>query len=91
MRAPAFTDRVLWKRRRPVISEDPWNPGKLVHYGRAELKQSDHRPVIAILECEIAELDVEKRKVVIDDVIKDMGPPDSTIVINVSLVCVFFV
>lgn len=87
MRAPAYTDRVVWKRRRPVMETEHsnnWNPGKLIHYGRAELKQSDHRPVIAILECEIAELDPEKRQYVIEDVIKDMGPPDSTIVINVS-------
>lgn len=51
-RAPAWTDRVLWKRRvqQPDSDKSPsWNFGNLVYYGRAELKQSDHRPVIAIL------------------------------------------
>lgn len=46
-RAPAWTDRVLWKRRKQSFGitndSETWSPGKLVHYGRAELKQSDHR------------------------------------------------
>ena len=76
-RIPAWTDRVLWKRRdqasytlfppqkaRPLVGEDfgyhvsdvltlysddlkqrqpYWHPGKLMYYGRAELKTSDHR------------------------------------------------
>ena len=48
-RAPAWTDRVLWKRRahQPDPDKNPgWNIGKLIYYGRAELKQSDHRPVL---------------------------------------------
>ena len=33
-----------------VNTSHPWHPGRLLHYGRAELKQSDHRPVVAVLE-----------------------------------------
>ena len=43
-RVPAWTDRVLWRRRH--LAKDPipnWSPGTVKFYGRAELKQSDHR------------------------------------------------
>ena len=50
MRSPAWTDRVLWHRSSPryrKIGEDGvpeyLNPGRILHYGRAELKTSDHR------------------------------------------------
>ena len=85
LRAPAWTDRVLWRRRKQIPDAEKlpnWNPGKLVHYGRAELKQSDHRPVIAIIDIEIHEIDKQKRSGVFNDVIKDLGPPDGTILIQ---------
>ncbi|KAJ8918742.1 hypothetical protein NQ315_015062 [Exocentrus adspersus] len=84
-RAPAWTDRVLWKRRNlcpdinGVVQE---SPGKLVYYGRAELKQSDHRPVIAIVDVEIRRIDEDKRHQVFYEVIADMGPPDGTIIVH---------
>lgn len=84
-RAPAWTDRVLWRRRQPIADSDgnaEFNPGKLVHYGRSELKQSDHRPVIAIIDIEICKIDNNRRQKVFYDVIKDLGPPDGTIVIQ---------
>lgn len=43
-RVPAWTDRVLWRRRQ--LARDPppgWSPGRVHWYGRSELKQSDHR------------------------------------------------
>ena len=33
-----------------VNTNHSWHPGRLLYYGRAELKQSDHRPVVALLE-----------------------------------------
>ncbi|XP_068145428.1 synaptojanin-1 [Drosophila tropicalis] len=86
-RAPAWTDRVLWRRRKALAEGDfgaAWNPGKLIHYGRSELKQSDHRPVIAIIDAEIMEIDQQRRRLVFEQVIRDLGPPDSTIVIHVQ-------
>jgi len=86
-RAPAWTDRVLWRRRKALAEGDfaasTWNPGKLIHYGRSELKQSDHRPVIAIIDAEIMEIDQQRRRAVFEQVIRDLGPPDSTIVVHV--------
>lgn len=51
-------------------------------YGRAELKQSDHRPVVAILDIEYATIDTDKRAQVFNEVIRDLGPPDATVVIQ---------
>ncbi|XP_076244789.1 synaptojanin isoform X1 [Calliopsis andreniformis] len=84
-RQPAWTDRVLWKRRKQVPDIDSptdWNPGKLIHYGRVELKQSDHRPVIAIIDIDIHCVDPDKRERVFKEVIQDLGPPDGTIVVK---------
>ncbi|XP_063219380.1 synaptojanin-1 isoform X2 [Bacillus rossius redtenbacheri] len=89
-RAPAWTDRVLWKRRKHIPDADlppDWDNGKLVHYGRAELKQSDHRPVIAIIDIDIFQVDDILRCKVFKDVIKDLGPPDATVVIQIEHQC----
>lgn len=61
---------------------EDWSPGRLLHYGRAELKQSDHRPVIATIEIEVCKIDVDRRSKVFYEVIKDLGPPDATIIIQ---------
>ncbi|XP_050497506.1 synaptojanin-1 isoform X1 [Diabrotica virgifera virgifera] len=84
-RAPAWTDRVLWKRRalNPDVNGAPQeSPGVLVFYGRAELKQSDHRPVIAMVDIEVRNINEQMRQKVFYEVIADMGPPDSTIIVN---------
>ncbi|XP_051541839.1 LOW QUALITY PROTEIN: synaptojanin-1-like [Myxocyprinus asiaticus] len=100
-RTPAWTDRVLWKRRKwnfdktaeelelnvvgaQVNEEDqyPWSPGDLKYYGRAELKTSDHRPVVAIIDVDILEVDPEARHQVYKDVIAMQGPPDGTILVS---------
>ncbi|XP_014252090.1 synaptojanin-1 [Cimex lectularius] len=84
-RAPAWTDRVLWKRR--FFGEekpDDWNPGVNVYYGRAELKQSDHRPVIAVLDIEIFDVEESLRDNVFKQAVKNTGPSDATVIINVD-------
>ena len=79
-RVPAWTDRVLWKRRKPQgaalyctvpnctvlfctalspwpgIPLESWTEPRLVFYGRAELKQSDHRPVIAVVDVQVGSI-----------------------------------
>ncbi|XP_062392395.1 synaptojanin-1 isoform X2 [Sardina pilchardus] len=101
-RTPAWTDRVLWKRRKwnfdktaeemnmnvvgaPSSEEEdltPWNSGTLKYYGRAELKTSDHRPVMAIIDVDVLEVDPEARHQVYKDVIALQGPPDGTILVS---------
>lgn len=84
-RAPAWTDRVLWKRRKLVPETDgDWNPGNLIFYGRAELKQSDHRPVIAIIDSILFRVHEGRRSRVFMEVIQDLGPPDATVIIQVE-------
>ncbi|XP_034034196.1 synaptojanin-1 isoform X2 [Thalassophryne amazonica] len=103
-RTPAWTDRILWKRRKwnfdktaeemNVVGatsasggkgespELPWTPGTLKYYGRAELKTSDHRPVVSIMDVDILEVDPEDRHQVYKDVISLQGPPDGTILVS---------
>lgn len=83
-RAPAWTDRVLWKRRKFLEGDSQmgWNHGKLVHYGRAELKQSDHRPVMAVIDVEIYRADENKREEIFWQVVEDEGPPDCTLLVE---------
>ncbi|XP_068457528.1 synaptojanin-1 isoform X3 [Clinocottus analis] len=103
-RTPAWTDRILWKRRKwnfnktaeemNVVGaastsgdndddpDNPWNPGTLKYYGRAELKTSDHRPVVSIIDVDILEVDPEERHQVYKEVIAQQGPPDGTILVS---------
>lgn len=84
-RAPAWTDRILWRSRKYTIDPETTSElamGKLLHYGRAELKQSDHRPVIAMLEIEALQVIHSKCMEVFYEVVKDLGPPDASIIIQ---------
>uniref|UniRef100_A0A670XXZ9 Synaptojanin-1 n=1 Tax=Pseudonaja textilis TaxID=8673 RepID=A0A670XXZ9_PSETE len=102
-RTPAWTDRILWRRRKWPFdrsAEDmdllnsnfddenkllyTWNPGSLLYYGRAELKTSDHRPVVALIDIDIFEVDAEERHKVFKEVIGVQGPPDGTIMISIK-------
>lgn len=66
-----------------VEGDNNWSPGKLIHYGRAELKQSDHRPVIALIDVEVSKINDRQRKDVFRKVLLDLGPPDGTICLKV--------
>ena len=41
---------------------DDWSEGEVVWYGRAELKQSDHRPVLAVIDIQARKVDTAKRE-----------------------------
>nr|XP_033793075.1 synaptojanin-2 isoform X1 [Geotrypetes seraphini] len=100
-RTPAWTDRVLWWRKKlpfektagdiNLLDNDldletkikhTWTPGALVHYGRAELEASDHRPVLAIVEVEVQEVDVTAREIALQEVSCAQGPLDATVVVQ---------
>ncbi|XP_037322738.2 synaptojanin-1 isoform X13 [Pungitius pungitius] len=103
-RTPAWTDRILWKRRKWNFNQtaeemnvvgaastsgetdddpdNPWSAGTLKYYGRAELKTSDHRPVVSIIDVDILEVDPEARHQVYKEVIAQQGPPDGTILVS---------
>jgi phosphatidylinositol-bisphosphatase len=67
----------------PDVSDD-WSPGECRYYGKADLRQSDHRPVICILDIQAQVVDEESRREVFNDTIAKLGPPDGTIVITVQ-------
>ncbi|XP_036098468.1 synaptojanin-1 isoform X2 [Molossus molossus] len=102
-RTPAWTDRVLWRRRKWPFdrsAEDldllnasfqdgskilyTWTPGTLLHYGRAELKTSDHRPVVALIDIDVFEVEAEERQNIYKEVIALQGPPDGTVLVSVQ-------
>uniref|UniRef100_A0A8C5KMJ8 Synaptojanin-2 n=1 Tax=Jaculus jaculus TaxID=51337 RepID=A0A8C5KMJ8_JACJA len=102
-RTPAWTDRVLWWRKKHpfdktagelnLVDNDldgntkvrhTWSPGTLRYYGRAELQASDHRPVLAIVEVEVQEVDVGARERVFQEVSSVQGPLDATVVVNLQ-------
>ncbi|XP_051840920.1 synaptojanin-1 isoform X2 [Antechinus flavipes] len=102
-RTPAWTDRILWRRRKWPFdrsAEDldllnasfqdeskvlyTWNPGTLLHYGRAELKTSDHRPVVALIDIDIFEVDAEARQNIYKEVIATQGPSDGTVLVSIK-------
>ena len=53
-RIPAYCDRVLWQREGESNLIDP---GRCVFYGRYEIKSSDHRPVVALIDINVAQAD----------------------------------
>lgn len=85
-RIPAWTDRILFRKFKPTrLSEKENNQldyGKIVFYGRAELKTSDHRPVIGEYNVELLKVDNEKLSQVFRDVVEKAGPPDATVIIK---------
>ncbi|GAB0186816.1 synaptojanin-2 [Grus japonensis] len=100
-RTPAWTDRVLWWRKKlpfektageiNLLDSDlnaetkvrhTWTPGALMYYGRAELQASDHRPVLAIVEVEVQEVNQAARESVFQEVSSFQGPLDATVMVN---------
>ncbi|CAK5060686.1 unnamed protein product [Meloidogyne enterolobii] len=70
-KTPAWTDRVLWMDKNNLV--------QLIHYGRSELKTSDHRPVYAIFQLNSLKFDFDKAEPIIRDIICSIGPPHSCV------------
>lgn len=87
-RSPAWTDRVLWRKRKFLTKtgvDDPYYvPVKQILYSRVELRTSDHRPVIALFELDYQKVNEEKKKKVLEDVVIEQGPPDATVIISLE-------
>lgn len=82
-RVPAWTDRVLWRRRQ--LTKEPaegWSSGTCKWYGRAELKQSDHRPILGIVDVQVHKVDEDKREKVFQEALEELGPPDGSVLIQ---------
>lgn len=84
-RVPAYTDRVLFKKRFPTRpDEELTDSEQICFYNRIELMSSDHRPVIAEFDIEVLWVDKEARNQVFDSVLDNCGPPDATIFVRVD-------
>jgi hypothetical protein len=53
------------------------------------LKQSDHRPVVAVIEIEAFSVEERKREKIFQEVIKQLGPSDATVILIAEDSCVF--
>ncbi len=59
-----------------------WHPGRLLYYGRTELKTSDHRPVLALIEIDNYRVNEQERAVCLRETLHELGPPDATIIVK---------
>lgn len=87
-RVPAYTDRILFKKKYPTrLGEDSLslNYGKIIFYGRCELKTSDHRPVIGEYNIEILKVDTKAREDLFRTVVESLGPQDATVIVKHKL------
>lgn len=84
-RIPAYTDRILFKKRHETHNEEELNDAKQIKfYNRIELLSSDHRPVVAEFEVEALDIDKTARNEVLDRVLEECGPPDATVFVRVD-------
>ena len=60
-------------------------PGRITHYGRAELKQSDHRPVLAVIEVKGCTVSTPSLNAAYESVVASLGPSDCTVVVEVGV------
>ena len=61
---PAWTDHVFFQNQH----DQGANPDLLAYYGRAELKQGDHQPVMAFFSLDILHTDMECTRAVLEEV-----------------------
>lgn len=81
-RIPSWTDRVLYKRKKYPYEEKE-SPGEIIFYGRADLKTSDHRPIIALINIEVLHINGPKRLEIFQNLVAS-GPPDGTIIVQIE-------
>ena len=62
-----------------------WTPGRVLHYGCAGLKQSDHRPVVALLEVDVRQVDPQRRHDTFERLVQQAGPPDASVILTVRV------
>jgi len=66
------------------LPEEEVNQGKLLMYNRAELKTSDHRPVMAMIDIEVLRSDDALRSCTFQRAVNWLGPPDGTVVLSLQ-------
>ena len=62
-RVPSWTDRILYKPSSCTLN----------FYGRSECTFSDHRPVLAIFDCQVSSVDQYKKQRVLYDILEGIN------------------
>lgn len=84
-RIPAWTDRILYCKLYPTnVNEtgEQLDYGQIEFYGRAELRTSDHRPVVARIICEVVKVCKSKMEEAFEQVAREAGPQDASLIIK---------
>jgi len=84
-RIPAYTDRILYCKMYPTNRNETGEQldyGQIEFYGRAELRTSDHRPVVARINCEVLKVNRLKMEEIYEQVVREAGPQDSSVIIK---------
>ena len=69
-RIPAWCDRVLWQRESDQSGANILDSGICVFYDRYEIKTSDHRPVVALIDVSVPKVNEELLEEVIAEEIQ---------------------
>ena len=69
-RIPAWCDRVLWQRESDQSGANILDSGICVFYDRYEIKTSDHRPVVALIDVSVPKVNEELLEEVIAEEIE---------------------
>ncbi|KAL5251090.1 hypothetical protein ACHWQZ_G016717 [Mnemiopsis leidyi] len=81
-RSPAWCDRVLWRCKERYRYMDNLSPGKLLFYGNTEIKTSDHRPVLGVVDIEVRQIDSAQKLALYSKVFRGLGPPNPTVCVT---------
>ncbi|XP_063687177.1 synaptojanin-1-like isoform X3 [Bolinopsis microptera] len=81
-RSPAWCDRVLWRCKERCRYMDNLSPGKLLFYGNTEIKTSDHRPVLGVVDIEVRKIDPGQKLALYSKVFRGLGPPNPTVCVT---------
>lgn len=75
LRAPAWCDRVLWKTKRMTNNQEGtsnFNKVTLLTYQRAGLLPSDHKPVYAVLNCQLKQIVASKERAIFTELMQQL-------------------
>ena len=92
-RIPAWCDRVLWQRESDQSGANILDSGICVFYDRYEIKTSDHRPVVALIDVSVPKVNEQLLEEVIAEEIERQtltsGKNQKSIFLKIKILCYF--
>jgi phosphatidylinositol-bisphosphatase len=85
LRPPAWCDRILWRSN--DVTEDSNDPYKIeqLHYRRAELRPSDHKPISALFQCKVRKIIPQKEQEMYAKFIRELDKMENAEVPKVEI------